>query len=263
VLRPAFATAVFAVVTISCGDSSTSANDGGAQPEPIALYDDAITTIELEIDYASGAEPYTGSVVGMGEVWNVFRTNAEALFAGRDKTFVIPTELAEMEELGDVTGESFTSNEILDLASAHRDRPSDGSTATFYILFLDGFYEDGDGVNEGVLGVSIGDTGVIAMFKPVIESTSSGPFLGVEKFVEQATLVHEFGHAVGLVNNGVPLASAHHDEEHGAHCANQDCVMYFQIEGTQGAIDFVAETVVSDDVILFGSECLEDTAAAP
>ena len=35
------------------------------------------------------------------------------------------------------------------------------------------------------------------MFKPVIESTSVGPLGVVERYVEQATLVHEFGHAVG------------------------------------------------------------------
>ena len=29
--------------------------------------------------------------------------------------------------------------------------------------------------------------------------------------VEQSTIVHEIGHAIGLVNNGVPATTAHHD----------------------------------------------------
>ena len=102
---------------------------------------------------------------------------------------------------------------------------------------------------------------IIAMFKPVIESTSVGPLGVVERYVEQATLVHEFGHAVGLVNNGLPLTSEHHDAEHGAHCNNEDCVMYYQVEGASAMVDFVLNRVTSGDVVLFADDCLADAAA--
>jgi hypothetical protein len=242
--------------------TGTAGGSASGQPDAVDLYGDGIDTIAIEVDYMAGAEPYTGEVLNFGDLWALFRTNAERLFQGRGKTFIVPSELSDMEAI-DVSGDTFDVGAILDIADAHRDSPSEGSTATFYFVWLDGHYEKDGEVQDGVLGVSIGGSGVVAMFKPVIESTGAGPGLNVEKFVEQATLVHEFGHAVGLVNNGVDITSAHHDEAHGAHCNNQDCVMYWQIEGTAGAIEFATQFALSSDAILFGSECLDDTAAVP
>jgi hypothetical protein len=50
-------------------------------------------------------------------------------------------------------------------------------------------------------------------------------------FVEQATVVHEFGHLAGLVDNGVPMVSPHLDPEHAKHCTNEVCVMYCRTKG--------------------------------
>jgi hypothetical protein len=160
-----------------------------------------------------------------------------------------------------VTGANFTAGQILDLADAHRDQPSLDATATFYVLFLDGFFHDGSAERQDVLGVSIGDTGVIAMFKPVIETTEQPLFPAVARFVEQSTLLHEFGHAIGLVARGVPLTSAHHDEPHGAHCTSDGCTMYFANEGAADLADFVRDRVTTGSSILFGDECLADTDA--
>jgi hypothetical protein len=71
--------------------------------------------------------------------------------------------------------------------------------------------------------------------------------------------VHEVGHAVGLVNRGVPLTSDHHDAEHGAHRTNQDCVMYHANEGAAELAQFVRDAVVAGDTIILGDECLADT----
>lgn len=245
------------------GTGADSATGGGAssgQPDAANLYRDGIDTIGIEVDYMAGAEPYTGDVLNFGELWELFRTNAERLFEGRGKTFIVPGALSDIEQI-EVSGDAFSGADILAIAEAHRDSLSAGSTATFYFVWLDGRYEKDGEVQDGVLGVSIGGSGVVAMFKPVIESTGAGPGLNVEKFVEQATLIHEFGHAVGLVDNGVEPSSDHHDEAHGAHCSNADCVMYWQIEGTAGAIDFATQFALSSDAILFGQECLDDTAA--
>lgn len=76
--------------------------------------------------------------------------------------------------------------------------------------------------------------------------------------IEQATLIHEFGHAIGLVNNGVPLASQHQDTAHGAHCTNDRCVMFWQVEGANDAAQFVRDAVIGNDTILWGDECLMD-----
>lgn len=131
------------------------------------------------------------------------------------------------------------------------------------MVFLKGYFERDGKPDEGVIGVSLSGTTIIAMFKDVITSTGSNANGLVPKYVEQSTLVHEMGHALGLVNNGVVLQSEHHDKEHGAHCSNKDCVMHWLNEGKDAAVTFVQEYIKSgrSDVVLFGSQCLEDTAS--
>jgi predicted Zn-dependent protease len=240
-----------------------STGSGAVQPPAMELYGSAIHNLTFEIDYVPGAEPYTGAVLGFGEVWDVTQTNVERLFQGSSKVFDIPRTIDKMEKLTDVTGADFTVDQILAIASQHRNQLSTGDTATFYFVWLDGYYRDASGVNKNVLGVSLGTTGVLAMFKPVIAGTGSGtPGLNVERYVEQATIVHEFGHAAGLVDNGLAEASPHNDAAHDGHCTNQDCVMYWAIEGTGGAISYVQKSLLSSNTILWGKECLDDAAKA-
>jgi predicted Zn-dependent protease len=240
-----------------------STGSGEVQPPAQKLYGSSIHNLTFEIDYVTGAEPYTGAVLGFGEVWDVAQTNVERLFQGSNKVFDIPRTLDKMEKLTDVTGADFTVDQILAIASKHRNQLSSGDTATFYFVWLDGYYRDATGVNKDVLGVSLGTTGVLAMFKPVIAGTGSGaPGLNVEHYVEQATIVHEFGHAAGLVNNGLAQAAAHDDAAHEGHCTNQDCVMYWAIEGTGGAISYVQKSLLASNTILYGKECLDDAAKA-
>jgi hypothetical protein len=225
------------------------------------LFSRQVTEVVVEVDYQPGAEPYTGPNLD-GDTWDLFTTNAKALFDGAPRTLTIPTTLAQMQRLDDVTGQDFNVNQILGIASAHRDQHDTASRRSFYVLFLDGYFDDAQGRNNQVLGVSIGTTGVIAVFKPVIKQSGTGLGAGIEPQVEQTTLAHEFGHAVGLVDNGVALTSNHLDTSHPAHCTNQNCVMFWQNDGLADLINFVASHVTSSSTIVFGDECLADTRAA-
>jgi hypothetical protein len=114
-------------------------------------------------------------------------------------------------------------------------------------------------VQESVLGVSLGNTGVIAMFKDVIRSTDVVGLPNIVRFVEQSTIVHELAHAFGLVNNGVPMTTPHQD--HGAHCDNDACTMFFANEGATDAAKFVRDRVLTGSTILFDDNCLADADA--
>jgi hypothetical protein len=249
--------------TSSSGSSSGSSSSGPATPAT-TIYSAAVTDVVVEVDYQTGAAPYTGSVPGFSDVWAIFRTNANRVFAkGAPKTVTIPSTLDAMEELTDVTGTVFTTDQILTIAGTHRQTTTGGSTASIYIVYLDGYLDGGDGgADDEVLGVSIGDSGVIALFKPVIAATSPRSTSNVDRFVEQSTLVHEFGHAVGLVNNGIPMTMAHQDTAHGAHCTNTPCSMYWENEGPAAAAAFAATYIKTADDILYGAECLADLDAA-
>ena len=93
------------------------------------------------------------------------------------------------------------------------------------------------------------------MFKPSIAGTT------MSEQVEQVTLVHEFGHAIGMVNRGVPMVEDHHDTDHGAHCSNPDCVMYWTVEGAD-IVGFIQSRLLGASDVLFGPECLADFDAA-
>jgi hypothetical protein len=216
--------------------------------------------VKFEIDYLPGQEPYTGDLVTFGKIWGVFEANVGRLFQGTGKTLEIPTELSEMEELTDVEGTEWTGEQIIEVAAQHRGSPSQGETATYYLVWLPGRFRDAQGVQDHVLGVSLGATGVIAIFKEVIEGLSISPGTEVEKYVEQATVIHEVGHAIGLVG-AVPLASDHEDATHLGHCANDGCLMYYAVEGASGAAAFVQQYLLTQDSILFDDGCLGDVDA--
>ncbi|MBA3502834.1 MAG: hypothetical protein M4D80_05470 [Myxococcota bacterium] len=222
------------------------------------VFDPAITKVTVEIDYEAGQEPYTGNIVGFGDTFDISTTNIGRLFAGK-KTLVIPKTVAAMQSIGAVADEQLTVNDLLALATTHRMGKDAATEKTYYVLFVSGFFTDANGPNNAVLGVSIGDTGVIVMFKDVVRSSSG--LSNIQRFVEQSTLVHELGHAIGLVNNGVPLTTPHQDAPHGAHCTNESCVMYWQNEGASAMAAWATQFVLSSNTILFKTECLGDVDA--
>jgi len=268
--------ALFLCIAAACGGTPGGGDDDGLPPNDGRLddgggvgidgppglrgvFDPAVTEVQVEIDYEPGAEPFTGNVIGFGDTFAITRTNINRIFAGR-KTLTLPTTLAAMENIGDVADEQLTVDDLLTLAAAHRSGADSATRKTYYVIFVSGYFTDGNGPNAGVLGVSIGDTGVLAMFKDVIDSTNI-PATNVSRFVEQTTLVHELGHAIGLVDNGVAVTSPHNDTVHGAHCTNDQCVMYWLNEGASDMAAYVQRSVLSGDTVLFDAACLADADA--
>lgn len=240
--------ALLSLLIISCGGTATP--EERKPPPQLFSPSSTIKKVVVEIDYGPDAQPYEGGTL--------FDANAERLFRDTGKTFTVqsPTPIDEP------TKTSLDVNELLEIAARHRDVKNSDDTAGFYVLFVNARFKDSAlQVRDDVLGVSIGNTGVIAMFKPVIESTKSILTPNLERFVEQTTLTHEFGHAVGLVNNGAPALANHHDTEHGAHCSNEQCVMYWQNEGASAAIEFARKYLTSGNAIVFDADCLDDVDA--
>ncbi|AKV03501.1 Membrane metalloprotease [Labilithrix luteola] len=248
-----------ALASLSCSSSSdgSSGSSGtrAAKVDAQTLFGPNVTNVDIEVDYAAGAAPYVGTGGQYKDVWNLFRTNTNALFDGK-KDISFPNTLEGMEKLDDVTAGEFTKSDVLAIAKTHRQGASTAATASFYVVFLDGKFKDDAGtVLPDVTSTAIADKGVIAIFKPAI---TANPNSAIAPLVEQSALLHQIGHVVGFVNNGVPLNSEHHDAANGAHCTNKACIMNVAFEGAEATVNFVAKSFTAPDPVIFGQECLSD-----
>ncbi len=235
------------------GCSTTPQNDVAS------IFRSDVDEVILEVDYQEGAAPFVGDFRNGTQVWGLTEDNANALFGASSAMLDIPTTLDDMEEIEVASEQAFGSADIVEIAEANRSPLNSDARRGIYVVFLDGFFERNGTPQRQVLGVSINGRGIIAMFKPVIESAAPAP---LRAFVEQSVLIHEFGHAVGLVNSGLPLTSDHHDAENGAHCTNRQCVMYHQNEGISDIIEFAVRVRETGSNVLFGEECVDDALAA-
>jgi hypothetical protein len=252
--------AVVLVCACSSHDDATTSSEALLSSEhssnAAALFSSATKRVVLEIDYQPGAAPFVGPTETFRDPWTIFRDNARALL-GSSTEIVVPTRLADMERLDDVVGRDFSRLDLLAIADKHRSTVTSDDTVAFYVVFLAGRFKDDDDVTlPQTAGVSVRGTGVIGMFKPAITAGFTEPM--TPAFMEQATLVHEFGHAVGLVDDGISPTSAHRDLKNGAHCKNSACIMYFENVLVKDGVDFVDTYLKPQKNILFGSECLTD-----
>ena len=251
-----FVVVLFTLFVFSSCKSSSS--DSGTTPSSnTQIYFHEMKTLVVDVYYESGAEPYEGKPTTNGNYyWNIFEDNLKALFSGRSVTISVPKELTSMYPITSQNKTTWSALEVVDLGNKFQKASSDSSEIHFSVFFLKGNALGSDGqVNTNTIGFSVTGTRFIAMFKDVIKSTGS---LLVPKYVEQSTLVHEMGHALGLVNNGLTLTSSHHDSSHGAHCTNTNCVMYYLNEGKSDAISFVNQIITSGSTVMFDEACLND-----
>lgn len=122
---------------------------------------------------------------------------------------------------------SWTTEALRAVAGEHRDHRSGGDTVAVYALYVRGSLAG----REGALGVAH-NASEVALFPERWQGTIGG-LLGSDREVEQAVLVHEVGHLLGLVNLTYTSAiEGREDPEHPGHSASRDSVMFWAIEST-------------------------------
>jgi predicted Zn-dependent protease len=217
-----------------------------------AIY--AANNLSVQVFYEEGSEPYTEGVAGV-QIWNLTQANLDALFQGKIKQpmVTVPKDLTQMKKFSKMNMASWSIEDVLKLdKTSGYSQPS--GTVAFRIYFVSGASTEG----ANIIGFHINGEQVMVIFKDTIKGMSgSDPF--VPRYVEQATIIHEMGHALGLVNNGVPMVTSHQDLAHGAHCSNSKCVMYWSNEGKSSMQQFAAQAIANQNSVMFDDACLKDS----
>lgn len=140
----------------------------------------------------------------------------------------------------------WTLDQLGAFAAAHRTVQGTPGNAVLHIVYVDGLLAS----PPNVLGASFGPT-QIAVFKDQLRSS----FGSSEPALEGRVLVHEMGHELGLVNEGIPMITPHEDPAHPAHCDNSSCVMFWTLHGALSP----DQPLPPDD---YDADCLADLRAA-
>jgi predicted Zn-dependent protease len=244
-------TLVLLLILVGCGKVSKKSSE---TKQIVTSFYEA-QSLTIDVAYEEGAEPYAGGITQL-KYWDLLEKNIKALFEGRPKppSVTVPKELNQMTKLSPFNKTTWSIQDVLNAAKTVAKTEGPGERR-FTVLFLKGVAEEG----PTIIGYHVNSTRVIAIFKDVVRSTSVGQAELVSKYVEQTTLIHEMGHALGLVNNGLPMITPHQDHAHGAHCNDPKCVMYYANEGVASLISFAKKVSEDLSIIMFDQHCLEDS----
>lgn len=146
---------------------------------------------------------------------------------------------------------SFSHRDVVYLEKMHRKHFPLGDILAVHILFLDaGFVQDTD--NTKYLGMAYGATS-IAIFQKTVDDYSGGITQPSNEVLETTIINHEFGHTLGLVNNGTTMQINHQDKNHGHHCDNEECLMYYATETTD-----IVGNLVGGNIPELDQNCIND-----
>lgn len=240
------------LLSVSCGKMESTRKSSAEKQNVSPIY--SSSQVNIKVYYETGAEPYTDNVGALNmSLWDMFQVNMEALFEGRSTVITVPKTLNDMIKLKDYNKSTWSVEDVQKMANDYPVTASTGMT-NFQIFFVNGYASHG----SSIIGFHISNTKIMVLFKEVIKSSASGSLSMVPKYVEQATLIHEMGHALGLVNNGLPMQKDHQDTPNGAHCSNENCVMYYANEGAGSLKKYIDKVIAEKRLIMFDQQCLND-----
>ena len=174
--------------------------------------------LQIEIDYMPGFASDDASINNLVNFLNTYTNKPGGIkvyqhqIAASNKTILTLAEIVNIEKNNRVI---FT---------------SPGSIA-IHILITNGYY-----TTTSTFATSYWNTST-CIFGQAISDNSDSPGLVTRTRLVSTVLQHEVGHLLGLVNQGSPMLQNHKDSDHGAHCNNPVCLMFYGIETDAGSIN--------------------------
>lgn len=206
------------------------------------LRDTKYSKLVVEVVAVHGFEPDTKAIQNL-QIFLEARLN-------KPKGVVIIQKTIQSPE-----NNSFTPEDLRSLEDEVRSEYTHKHDLAAYIFYADKGYHT-DGQSSKTLGVAYSSSGM-CIFKKTIDDNSGGLGQVSTEELESAVLIHEFGHILGLVNNGTAMTQNHEDPTNPGHCDNKDCLMYYA-SNTSDILSVLGSGEIPD----LDSQCLNDLKAA-
>jgi hypothetical protein len=251
---------LFLIIFVSCGKTTTKKENSFTSSftsyNRAQNYFQSSQKLVVNVFYEPGAEPFIGYPALSVFYWKILEDNLNSIMQYRTSkpVVIVPKLLSDMKSMPSQKKSIWSIDDVIDLYSTQSSNKSSAAEAHFYVFFVKGLADTG----ASTIAFNITNSPVLVVFKDVIASTGTNI---VQVYVEQTTVVHELGHALGFVNNGLPMKNPHQDAAHGNHTTNANCVMYWLNEGTQGLTTFVQHFISTGNTVLWGPEVLADAQA--
>lgn len=191
------------------------------------LWSAPYSELVIEVDYLAGSPPAEYAL-------RELVATAEALTAKTKVTLLEPMEIAP--GMAQRAGSSWTLEEIYDVHRAVFGLGTpwqfgSGTQAFLHVIYLDSslHYEYR---GEAVSAVGVESENVLFVFLDrslFAIGPVDGRFVQMDgrayEMREAGILLHEFGHALGLVDNGIPMVNTHNKPDDPAHSSNHESIM--------------------------------------
>lgn len=255
---------ISAIFFVGCGGLLPKAPgvqppDGGGAVTPRPRFHDYIrgdrhTRLVLEVDSVAGFEPRTSTQDAVRAQLVPLLDKPGGISVTRDGT--IASRGAD---------HAWTFAELDALAKETFDLQVEADTTKMHVLFVDGHSAD-DTSGGKILGLAWAHTHLVIFKKTIEDMCRSGISAALSERLcanaEHGVWIHEIGHLLGLVANGLPMVHDHKDPDHGAHDRSQDCVMYWAYDSGTLVDDLRSRLLGGNDAQLdFDAACRDDVAA--
>ncbi len=238
--------------------------DNGNTPDPIDRSANLLATGDSANDILTN-DTYERLLIEIGYVTG-FRPSAEAMnnFQAFLQQLTFKQDIVlQYLELPSPNKNELSLQEVADLEFDNRTAYNEDNTLAIYIYFADA-PSDTDDPQEGTvtLGAVYRNTSMVIYETTVREIALKSSQVTIED-VETATLNHEFGHLLGLVDLGTPPVNAHEDPNAEHHCDVDGCLMRAEIEFGSGLLGAMNKRMLAGKGAVPGldSECITDLQA--